>query len=234
MSKVRASLLVFRTTKAWRPYIFGRMITAGCVQEAESSNGHGRGSETVSVSTQGCLLLFWCRSAEMKSHLNVKRFSKLNLLFFCVTTFAITKLTEMVKWVLGPELRGAAVYWCSSHNKSRNATVRDWLMCIILGKCFTLLWYCFCPEEYFHILFILSTVKSRMSTSFNSVFLQFLYSPQKINGIITQFSVKVLFSIFKIHHLTHLIIIEACKKSVWQRAAAEGHATTQQQHCGIS
>ena len=75
----------------------GRMIAAGCVQEAESSNGHGRGSETVSVSTQGCLLLFWCRSAEMKSHLNVKRFSKLNLLFFCVTTFAITKLTEMVK-----------------------------------------------------------------------------------------------------------------------------------------
>ena len=84
-------------TKLCRPYIFGRMIAAACVQEAESSIGHGRGSETVSVSTQGCLLLFWCRSAEMKSHLNVKRFSKLNLLFLCVTTFAITKLTEMVK-----------------------------------------------------------------------------------------------------------------------------------------
>ena len=43
-------------TKLCRPYIFGRMIAAACVQEAESSIGHGRGSETVSVSTQGCLL----------------------------------------------------------------------------------------------------------------------------------------------------------------------------------
>ena len=183
---------------------------AGCVQEAESSNGHGRGSETVSVSTQGCLLLFWCRSAEMKSHLNVKRFSKLNLLFFCVTTFAITKLTEMVKWVLGPELRGAAVYWCSSHNKSRNATVRDWLMCIILGKCLTLFVTLLLSRRKFshsHSHF------SIMFTSFNSVFLQFLYSPQNISGI-AQFSVKALFSICKIHHLTHLIIIEASKKAV--------------------
>ena len=118
-------------TKLCRPYIFGRMIAAACVQEAESSIGHGRGSETVSVSTQGCLLLFWCRSAEMKSHLNVKRFSKLNLLFFCVTTFAITKLTEMVKWVLGRELRGAAQVEMQQYGTGSCVSC-------ILGKCFTL------------------------------------------------------------------------------------------------
>ena len=31
---MRASLLAFWITKSWRPYIFGRMIAAGCVQEA--------------------------------------------------------------------------------------------------------------------------------------------------------------------------------------------------------
>ena len=94
------------------------------------------------------------------------------------------------------------------------------------------LWYCFCPEEYFHILFIWSITD--MSTSY---FLQFslfailLQSP-KLNIIgISQFSVKALFSICKLPHLTHLIIIEARKKSVWKRAAA---ATAQQHNSSSS
>ena len=95
-------------------------------------------------------------------------------------------------------------------------------MCIILGKCLTLFVSLLLSRRKFshsHSHF------SIMFTSFNSVFLQFLYSPQNISGI-TQFSVKALFSICKIHHLTHLIIIEACKKSVWKRTAAGYNTTT--------